>query len=43
MHESGTLHPSSDHSVIHEQVALAIEGTKDGRFAYLDPSDSEDG
>ncbi|MFZ3233095.1 MAG: GGDEF domain-containing protein [Patescibacteria group bacterium] len=43
LHESGTLHPSSNHGIIEEQVALAIEGTKDGRFAYLDPSDSEDG
>ena len=43
LHESGSLHPSSNHDVIEEQVALAIAGTEDGRFAYLDPSDSEDG
>lgn len=43
LHESGSLHPQSDLAVIEEQVALAIEGTKDGRFAYLDPSDSDGG
>lgn len=43
LHESGSLHPSADHAAIDEQVALAIKGTEDGRFAYLDPSDSEDG
>ncbi|MDQ1344196.1 MAG: hypothetical protein QG650_916 [Patescibacteria group bacterium] len=43
IHESGILHESADMAVIHEQVQSAIEGTKDGKFAYLDPSDSEDG
>lgn len=43
LHESGSLHPQSDMTAIDEQVKMAIEGTKDGRFAFLDPSDSLEG
>lgn len=43
IHESGKLHEDAEFGVIREQVGLAIEGTRGGRFAYLDPSDSEDG
>ena len=41
--ESGELHYKSDMNVIRNQIDLAIERTKDGRFAFLEPSKSEDG
>ncbi len=43
LHESGKLHPDSDLNVIEAQVQDAIGKTGGGKFAYLDPSDSEDG
>lgn len=43
LHESGSLHPSCEMDTVREQIEAAIEGTKDGRFAFLDPSDSEGG
>lgn len=43
LHESGKLHPESDPSAIESQVLDAIKKTQDGKFAYLDPSESEGG